>query len=246
MIKIESHGKVALVRMDHKVTNAIGHEMITALEEAMREVNEKFLGMVLAGGSKFFSIGLDLPQLLKLNRADMTEFWMRFENLVLDLYTLPMPTVAAIHGHSPAGGLILALACDYRLASNERKVLGLNEVKIGLGVPFLAHLILEQLVGGASTREIELEGDFFQPEQAMAIGLLDSLETPQELEKAAVAKIAPHVALPKKGFVYSKHNRTNPVVHQFMELRTRRLEAIIDGWFDPEVQTILHEAAKKF
>lgn len=246
MINIEAHDKVALVRLDHKVTNAIGPEMITALQEAMREVNEKYLGMVLAGGSKFFSIGLDLPQLLNLNRHDMTDFWMRFENLVLDLYTLSMPTVAAIHGHAPAGGLILAMACDYRLAGKERKVLGLNEVKIGLGVPFLAHLILEQIVGGAATREIELEGKFYAPDQALAMGLLDSLETVQDLEKAAIAKIAPHVALPKKGFVYSKHNRTNPVVHQFMALRDSRLREIIDGWFDPEVQKVLHEAAKKF
>ena len=109
--------------------------------------------MVLAGGTKFFSIGLNLPELIGLNRKEMAEFWERFTQTVFGLYTLPMPTVCAVCGHAVAGGNILALTCDYRIGSTENRKIGLNEILLGLPVPYLADLMLRQVSGDRAATE---------------------------------------------------------------------------------------------
>lgn len=244
LITIEPHDKIALVRMTNGVTNAISPQMLQALEQTLEEVQADYRGMVLAGGTKFFSIGLDLPRLLEFDRDSMTEFWNRFEEFVLALYSMELPTAAAVNGHATGGGTILSLACDYRLASPGRKFLGLNEVKIGLGVPFSAHLLLEQIIGGHKARDMELEGSFYPPEKALAVDLIDAIA--DDVEQAALEKISPLAALPRSGFIFTKQNRTEPVIHRFKRHRETRLKAIINAWFEDSVQEILKQAAKKF
>ncbi|MGD9010542.1 MAG: enoyl-CoA hydratase-related protein [Desulfobacteraceae bacterium] len=70
-VSIETHGDVALLRLANGVTNAIGPVMVDELLEALQAVQLDYRGMVLAGGDKFFSIGLDLPLLLTLDEDDM-------------------------------------------------------------------------------------------------------------------------------------------------------------------------------
>src|SRR5512137_1705530 len=127
-LTLEDHGKVAIVRMANNVINAIGAEVVEELSLALQEVRGRFRGMVLAGGNKFFSIGLNLPELIELDRDGMADFWTRFEDTVLKLYTLPLPTAAAIAGHANGGGAILALACDFRFIAAGRKLISLNEI----------------------------------------------------------------------------------------------------------------------
>lgn len=203
----------------------------------------------MAGGEKFFSIGLDLPTLLELDRAEMSKFWAGFEETVLELYTLPVPTVAAIGGHATAGGLILALACDFRFATPGRKLLGLNEVKIGVAVPFLAHLMLAQAVGERTARKMGLKGEFLGPQEALAQGLVDRLvggEDGAAVVEEAVREVGAMAAFPTLGFGVAKRNSTEAVRRVFMESRQERLDEAMDLWFHEETQRYLQVAAKKF
>src|SRR5512142_3281182 len=108
-VEIIEREKVAIVRLNNGVTNAINPELVEDLSEAVRTVKKEFRGMVLAGGEKFFCIGLDLPALIHFNRSVMSYFFYRFNDLAMSLITLPLPTCCAIAGHSTAGGGILAL-----------------------------------------------------------------------------------------------------------------------------------------
>ena len=93
-VTIEAHGPVAVLRLTNGVTNAIGSAVLRDIELLLPEVREAFRGLVLAGNPKFFSIGLDLPELLALDRDGMADFWRRFEDLVLALYTIRYPRPA--------------------------------------------------------------------------------------------------------------------------------------------------------
>ena len=105
--------------------------------------------MLLCGGNKFFSIGLDLPALLKLDRPAMHHFLEDFNDLCLALFTAAFPTACALAGHAVAGGNILALTCNYRYAISGKKI-GLNELKLGVPVPYLADMILRHTIGNQS------------------------------------------------------------------------------------------------
>ena len=245
-LALEDHGNVAIVRLANGVTNAIGLEVVEELSLALQEVMGRFRGMVLAGGNKFFSIGLDLPALLELNRKDMAAFWAGFEDTVLALYTLPIPTAAAIAGHAPAAGTILALACDFRMIASGKKLMGLNEIKIGLPVPFLADLMLRQAVGDRVATEIEYTGELLMPEKARTFALADAIFPEEDVETRAIAKISEILERPPFGFPLTKQHRTRDIRTRFLADRESINQAFMDCWFSAPVQDLLSEASKKF
>jgi enoyl-CoA hydratase/carnithine racemase len=245
-VSLEDKGQVAVLRLTSGAINAIGPEVVEELSLALKGVQSRFRGRVLAGGNKFFSIGLDLPALLKLSRKDMAAFWAGFEDTVLALYTLPIPTAAAIAGHAPAAGTILALACDFRMIAAGKKLMGLNEIKIGLPVPFLADLILRQAVGDRAATEIEYTGELLMPEKAQALALADGIFSEEDVEARAIAKISEMVERPPFGFPLTKQHRTRDIRTRFLADREFINQAFMDCWFSAPVQDILSEASKKF
>jgi enoyl-CoA hydratase/carnithine racemase len=245
-VTLEAHDAVVVLRFNNGVTNAISPELIDDLLATMKQIKNEFNGMVLAGGDKFFCIGFDLPMLLQLDRPEMTEFYVRFNQAVLDLYTLPMPTACAIDGHATAGGAIFALSPDFRFVSSGRRFIGFNEVKIGLPIPYLVDLMLRQIVGDRCATELMFRGEFVEPEEAHRIGLVDDVFTSQDLEEKAVGKIAELAALPSCGLTVIKNNRVEAVRSRYEEKRSADPDWFLNCWFNPAVQELLREAAKKF
>ena len=245
-VVMEAKGPVAVLRLNNGVTNAVGSELLRDLERLLPEVRQGFRGLLLAGNSKFFSIGLDLPELLAFDRDGMGDFWHRFEDLVLQLYTLPIPTAAAIAGHANGGGAILALACDYRFVAEGRKLISLNEVAIGVPVPYLADLLLRQIAGDRVAVDIEYESKLVAPEEARAVGLVDGVCTPEELEATAIEKVARLAAVPANAFELTKRHRVREIPARFQAVRPELDRTFMECWFDSKTQGLLREAAKKF
>jgi enoyl-CoA hydratase/carnithine racemase len=243
---LEAHDAVATLRLNNGVINAISPELLDDITDALTRIKGEFKGMVLAGGEKFFCIGLDLPGLLPLGRSEMVEFYFKFMQVALDLYTLPMPTASAINGHATAGGAIFALCSDFRFASSGRKFIGLNEVKIGVPVPYLADLILRQVVGDRHATEMMFKGEFVELEMAQKIGLVDDVFSMEDLEEKAVAKIAELTALPPQGLSVIKNNRVEAVSSQYKKVRSTEADLFLECWFNPAVQEQLKEAAGRF
>ncbi|MGD9227494.1 MAG: enoyl-CoA hydratase/isomerase family protein [Desulfobacterales bacterium] len=243
---LEAHQAVAALRLNNGVTNAISPGLLDDLSDEVKRIQSEFKGMVLAGGEKFFCIGLDLPGLLPLSRSEMVAFYSKFMQVALDLYTLPMPTACALNGHATAGGTIFALCSDFRFASSGRKFIGLNEVKIGVPVPYLADLILRQVVGDRCATEMMFKGEFVEPDKAQEIGLVDAVFSPEDLEEKAVAKIAELAALPPNGLTLIKKNRIEAVRSQYEDMRDTEANLFLDCWFNPSVRELLKAAAKKF
>lgn len=245
-IELESDGSIGVLRLANGITNAIGSALIGDLTDALGEVRSRFRGCVLAGGDKFFSIGLDLPALLELDRASMSRFWDSFDQLVLDLLTMPLPAAAAIEGHATAGGTILALTADYRFISRGRRLMGLNEVNIGVPVPYLAGLMLRRLVDDRSATEMLYRGELMEPAAAHRIGLVDGICEPGEAVAAAVKAIEPLADKPSAALRIIKENRIGGIRDKFEKRREAKKEQMLDCWFRPEVQEMLQRASAKF
>jgi enoyl-CoA hydratase/carnithine racemase len=245
-VAIEARGPVAVVRLNHGVTNAIGPRLVADLEAALKAVREDFRGLVLAGNAKFFSIGLNLPELLALDREGMAAFWTRFEDTVLALYALPIPTACALCGHAPAGGTILALACDFRFAAAGRKLMGLNEIQIGLAVPYIVDRMLRQIAGDAACRRIEYSGELIPCEEARSLGLVDEIAEESAVEALAVERVAALAARPALAFSLIKRHRVRDLPERFYAIREELGRDFMACWFSPPVQALMREAAKKY
>ncbi len=245
-VVIEDRDNLAIVRFNNGVTNAISPELVDDLFAALRQVKDEFYGLVLAGGAKFLSIGFDLPELLKLDRAGVRHFFYNFNQAALELFTLPMPTACAIAGHAVAGGNILALTCDYRFAASGKKLIGLNEVKLGVPVPYLADLMLRQIVGDRAATDMIYRGEFMASSEALEIGLVDEVIPEAELEARAVEKVQELTGFPRQAFGDLKDNRVQAVRIMYDENYKSKHEYFLDCWFSQETQELLTEAAKKF
>lgn len=245
-VLIEKHGKVAILRLNNGVTNAISPDLIQDVAAALLTIKKDFQGMILAGGDKFFSIGFDLPVLLKLQRADMTQFLYSFNELSLNLFTLPLPTCCTITGHAIAGGNILALTTDYRFAAAGKKLIGLNEIKLGIPVPHLADLMLRQIVSERVATAMLYAGEFMTLVEAKQNGLVDEVFPPEEIETQALKKISKLAELPSVAFAAIKANRVEAVRAQYEANFRPKNEILLDCWFSKPVQELLQQAATKF
>jgi len=132
------HGHVTELRLARPPVNALNPELCLAITESLRAaVADGARGIVLVGGPKVFSAGLDVPYLLSLgtDQAALLQAWTAFFDAARALAGCPVPVVAAMAGHAPAGGCVLALCCDYRVMAEGEFRIGLNETQVGLAAP---------------------------------------------------------------------------------------------------------------
>jgi len=245
-IILDGRADVAFVRLHSGVTNPIGRQLIDDLHQTLKTVKTDFRGMILAGGPKFFSIGLNLPELLSLDRMEMRDFFFRFNRVALELYSLPLPTACVISGHAVAGGNILALTCDYRYMGGGKKLIGLNEIRLGVPIPYLADLMVRQIAGDRAATEMLYRGEFLNATAAKQIGLIDQIFANEDLEKEALKKIAELAALPQPAFATNKANRIERILARYKQHHNEKHETFLDCWFSEETQVLLKKAVEKF
>jgi len=244
-VKVEPQGDVAVLRLDNGATNAISPLMLDELASAIDVIGRAHGAMVLAGNKKLFSMGFDLPAILSLSRAGMSEFFYKFNRVACQLVTLPLPTVCAMAGHAVAGGNILALTCDYRFAATGKKI-GLNEVQLGVPVPYLADLLLRQIVGPRAANAMLYEGFFMNSDDAHQHGLIDEVCSQETIEERAIQKASALSALPASAFAAIKANRVEAILLQYEKYARQKNEIFLDCWFSDRAQGLLKEASRKF
>ena len=249
MISVEKRGKVALVWLDRSVTNAINMNCVKAMSAIIESLRSdpEVAGIVLSSSSaNFFSIGFDIPELFDLSREEFGAFYGAVNQMCLDLYALPKPTVAAITGHAIAGGCILALCCDYRFIANGRKLIGLNEVKLGVPVPYPADRMLRELVGMRPAREIMEAGEFYGPDQALALGLVDRVLPLERVVEEAVEMAEELGSLPGVAYGMIKGNRVETILAEVKARGAEKEKIFIELWYTDQTRELLREAIKKF
>jgi enoyl-CoA hydratase len=172
-LRLEKQGPLAIVRLDKPRGNAIDEELLADLRSACAELqrDEALRGVLLASAHpKLFCPGLDLVTLVGYDRAAMERFMTAFSQTVRGLFALERPMVAAVSGHAVAGGCILALCADMRLLRRGAQI-GLNEVKVGVPLPWEVAVLLRHSLAPTTLTRVALLGRNFQDADALAVGL---------------------------------------------------------------------------
>ena len=249
VIRVERRDKVAIVNLNRGVTNALNLQLVQELAATLRTAanDPGVRGLVLGSANeKFFSIGFDIPHLFDLPRKDFQSFYQAFNRMCLDLYTFPKPTIAAITGHATAGGCILALCCDYRFIAQGRKLMGLNEIKLGVPVPYLIDCVLRHLVGVRNAREITDTGEFYLPEDLSRMGLVDRVLPLERVLPESIEKAGSLGAWPQESFAMIKRNRIEPVKERVLAHLEEREQFFVERWYSDHARDRLREAMEKF
>jgi len=249
LLQIERLKGIEVIKLARGVTNAIDMNMVLQLTEAIEiaKSDPKIRGLILSSANdKFFSIGFDIPNLYDLDEAAFATFYHSFNLLCLSLYKLPKPTIAALTGHATAGGCILALCCDQRLIAEGRRLIGLNEIKLGVPVPFIAECILRQIMDGRTVRQIVEGGGFYSPFEALRIGFVDESRPSDHLLSTAIEKISQLTSNSPNALAAIKENRTMGVEKLIETYLKEREKVFIQNWFSKEARKLLKDTFSKF
>src|SRR5438552_13106793 len=146
-----------MLKLDRPPANAIDLDLAEAFENTLATIEERDEtgSLVIIGVGRCFSGGLDLKAVPTYDRARQQAMVMAVNRMYARLYGLPLPTIAAVNGHAIAGGMILTLACDYRIGADEDYKLGLAEARVGVVYPVAAMAIVKsELAPSAASKMV--------------------------------------------------------------------------------------------
>ena len=193
-LKVERNQNYVTVLLNRpEKRNAINRAVIEALDGALAsiEADSDVRAVVIRGEGRGFCSGLDLRDIEQMGTGGLT-----FEKVISRLQKLPVPTIAAVHGDALTGGLVLALTCDLRIASEGAR-LGMTPARIGYLPTYWIFRKFVETVGPANTAEIMYLADAVDASRAREMGLVhrvvpdDSLATAAAKWAATIAANAP-------------------------------------------------------
>ena len=186
-----------------------------------------------------FSAGLDVPHLLALDREGIRVAWKSFLGLLEALARFPLPIVAAITGHSPAGGAVLSIFCDHRVMAEGDFRIGLNEVEVGMPLPPVIYSALERVVGTRQAERLGVGGLMIDPQEALRVGLVDELAPLEEVVERAVTWCQRRLSLPRGPMLKTRRMARAELGVLFDDLGEAEIDELTSDWFDGETQAAL-------
>ena len=240
MLKTTKHGEILEIQLERPPVNALNHALVKELRARVEQAPAQGArAIVLTGSPGMFSAGLDVPELLGYDRAGMSAFWQDFFDMLRAVAVSPIPVAAAITGHSPAGGAVIALFCDHRIAAEGRFKLGLNEVQVGLPVPRVILAALTRLVGQRQAERLAVRGLLVSPSEALAAGLVDQVVAPEQVVPMALAWCRETLALPPAAMDITRRSLRGDFKALFDQLSAGTREEMTSAWFGEEPQRVL-------
>lgn len=237
---------IVQLRLHNGVTNAIHLELLHELHQAVDGLAPETRGLLLVGGEKFFSIGLDLPWGLAQSRSALKTLFKVECQLVLRLLALRIPVMGAMQAHAIGAGTTLLMACDYRYGPTGRALLGLNESRIGVPNPYFADQLLRFLAGDSVGSDLIYSGRLETAEAWLRLGLLHGVFPKAEVEARALAHLRELAGLHQPAFALSKAMRTEELCERIRRRMDGHLEELLDIWFTEATQTVLRSGLAAF
>jgi enoyl-CoA hydratase len=181
----ELDGAIATITMDDGKVNAFSIEMLKAVHAAFDRAEQDGAVVVLTGREGYFSAGFDLKVFSGGDPDRVVEMLRLGATLAERVLSFARPVVVACPGHAIAAGTFITLAADVRIGVEGPYRLGLNEVQIGLTVPWFAIELARQRLTPAQFDRAVVTGAPYSPAQAAEAGFLDQVVAPEELLDAS-------------------------------------------------------------
>lgn len=234
---IDHAGAIRELRLARPPANALNPALIAALADAVERAPGDGIGALLISGRPgMFSGGLDVPELLTLDRDGMLATLRDFFRLMRSLAGSKIPIVAAITGHAPAGGAVVSLFCDARIMAEGDFKIGLNEVQVGLSLPEVIHSAAVRVVGVRQAERLGVAGLLVPAGEALEIGLVDELVPVAEVVERALWRCRDLLKLPPRAMATTRELCRRDLVEAFSDQEERTYERFVDDWFGAETQ----------
>jgi enoyl-CoA hydratase/carnithine racemase len=230
-----------IITLDAPGKNALS----TAMMESLLEQLEKARGepIMFIGANGAFSAGLNLKELATLEGNTLFSFLDLLEDFMSAIYLYPGPTVACVNGHAIAGGAVITVCCDHRVAIDDPKVrIGMNEVALGVRFPPRVFSIVRRRV--TAVDRVVLGAELFDPRGALAVGMIDEVASnPEELARMRLDALAKH---PREAYAIAKRDlRGDEEGLHPSATHANALTAMLTQWSSPVVREKINAAVRR-
>jgi enoyl-CoA hydratase len=197
--------------------------------------------LLVTGAGDAFSAGLNLKEVAALDRPGMERYLLLLDDVMDALYGYPGATVAAVNGHAIAGGCVVALCCDMRIAASDPRIrIGLNEVALGLEFPPKIMALVRQRLPAHAIQRVVLEGGLYDPQTALSLGLVD--EVADDVTASARAYLKRLAAHPAAVYAATKQTLRRGRLDLSDDERRYFREQLVPAWCAPETKERVRSA----
>src|SRR5262245_56675730 len=224
---------ISTLTLNRGKVNALNGAVVDQLRELLKtlESDRYVRSVVLTGSGKFFSFGFDIPEFLSFTKEQFTDYLIDFTDLYRYLFLYPKPVVAALNGHTIAGGCMLALACDYRVIVSGKAKISLNEIGFGSSVFAGSAEMLRFWAGSANATTILYSGAMCPAEEAKSLGLVHEVATEEDVLIAARKASADLAAKPLPAFASIKALLRKSVAEEMRRRERDPIREYVDTWY---------------
>jgi enoyl-CoA hydratase len=234
LVRTEVRDEVAILTLDRPKANAFSPELVADFSSALAAQATARAVVLASALPGMFSAGWDLPMLVDKDRAEMEAYVGTYSDLVRQIFVFGPPVVAALPGHAIAGGLIVVMGADERIAAQGRGKLGLSEVVLGVSVPACLMEPFRHVVGARQMERLAATGENLTVEQALAIGLVDRVVPAGELLDSAVERARFLAGLSGTAYAAIKLRSRGAAIARFDQARDH--DPFLDFWFSEDAR----------
>jgi len=237
--------QIIIIQLNNGNTNSITMDTLQHIDEIVNKANQDdhIKGLIFTGTGKFMSSGFDLPMFLKFkDHAEVIEWFIKEEAILMNYFGCQKPVIAAINGHAAAAGLIFSMASDYRIVKNHPKIkIGMSENKIGLPLSIAqAEVVRFGLNSDHLYRDVMFFGDMVNVDKAKMMGIVDEIVEEDQLIQRAKQIIVSWIDNPGRPFIPMKRQLKYHTLQKIqLGLQQDQWKEELKRFFDPNVRATL-------
>ena len=229
---------IEVVTLQRPPVNAMDLALLEELKELFAALadDSSARAVVLTGQGPTFCAGLDMKVVPQYGKADQLRLLEVLNEAILAVYGCSLPVVGAINGHAIAGGLVLALCCDWRIVapSLADPQVSLAEVKVAIPYPVAAIEVVRSELPAHIARHLVLAGENLGLPEALAGGVFDESAPRGSLMETALAKAARYADLPRAAFASIKRQLKEPTLSAIVSALDEGREPLREHWISEE------------
>jgi enoyl-CoA hydratase/carnithine racemase len=232
-LKVHKRNDVAVLMLSRGKVNAINGAVVDQIRQSLKalEGDPEARSIIITGIGKFFSFGFDIPEFLSFTKDQFAEYLTNFAALYTYLFLYPKPVVAALNGHTIAGGCMLALACDSRVMAAGKARISLNEIAFGSTVFAGSTEMLRFCVGSANATSVLYSGAMYSAEEAKRFGLVDEIATEHDLMDITFNMAAELASKYPPAFASIKSLLRRSTAEEMMRRERQSIEELVNIWY---------------
>jgi enoyl-CoA hydratase/carnithine racemase len=237
---VRPQNDVAVIEIDYPPANAVTLELTEQLQKALDlAINSPEKAIVLTAAGNSFGAGMDLKQVPFYNASQQSRLLNNANQLIYRLYGCDKPVVAAVNGHAIGAGLMVSLAADYRLASdNPHYQYGLTEVRAGIPFPACPAVLLRNALAPSDVRYLSLFGKSIGAEEALSRGIFDELIDASCLLTRAIAIARDLAQSPADSYAAVKRQFRFQALQEMRSIIDAASDPMLDKWLSDDGQQV--------